>query len=134
MSYRFWLFVTGFTGLLAIAAGSYGAHVLRSDGFSADVKTFETGVIYHGLHVLALFGVTAMLAITDGKRAAFGTWALQIAAFAFLAGIILFSGGLYVQTTGVIAANPRIVPYGGLLLMIGWAALATSAFGLRREA
>ncbi|MDZ4791395.1 MAG: DUF423 domain-containing protein [Hyphomicrobiales bacterium] len=133
MSYRFWLFLTGILGLLAIAAGSYGAHVLRSDGFSASVKNFETGVIYHGLHVMALFGVTAMLAITDGKRAALATWALQIAAFAFVAGIILFSGGLYAQTTGVIAVSPRIVPYGGLLLMIGWAALASSAFGLRRS-
>lgn len=133
MSHRFWLFITGCMGLLAIVAGSYGAHVLRSDGFSVGVKNFETGVMYHGLHVLALFGVTAMLAITDGKRGAFATWTLQIAAFAFILGIILFSGGLYAQTTGVIAANPRIVPYGGLLLMIGWASLAASAFGLRRS-
>ncbi len=133
MSYRFWLFVTGVMGMLAVVAGSYGAHVLRSDGFSASVKTFETGVMYHGLHALALLGVTAMLAITDGKRAAFAAWALQIAAFAFVAGILLFSGGLYAQTTGAIAISPRVVPYGGLLLMIGWAALAVSAFGLRRE-
>jgi uncharacterized membrane protein YgdD (TMEM256/DUF423 family) len=129
---RLWLFIAGVLGVAAIAAGLFGAHVLRTDGFSIGVKNFETGVMYHGFHVLAILGVAAMLGISEGRRRAFAAWTLHAAGVAFAIGVVLFSGGLYAQTTGAIEANPRIVPYGGLMFVIGWAALAISAFGVRR--
>jgi uncharacterized membrane protein YgdD (TMEM256/DUF423 family) len=73
------------------------------------------------------------LAATEGRRNAWTAWTLQIAAFAFLGGILYFSCGIYVQASQDFQSNARIVPMGGMLFMLGWVSLALSAFGFRRE-
>jgi uncharacterized membrane protein YgdD (TMEM256/DUF423 family) len=56
---------------------------------------------------------------------------LNLAAVAFLAGIALFSGGIYYHVLKGVPPSAPIVPAGGLAFMVGWAALALSAFGYR---
>ena len=84
MSGRFWIFIAAILGGLAVAAGAIGSHALV-DAASADAKRiFSTGQHYHALHALALLGVGIVLLQSEGRRARFATWFLQVAALAFL--------------------------------------------------
>jgi uncharacterized membrane protein YgdD (TMEM256/DUF423 family) len=128
MSGRFWIFIAALLGGVAVAAGAIGAHAL-GDAVSSETKSiFSTGQQYHALHALALLAVGIGLLQSEGRRALFSTWSLQVAALAFLIGILCFSGGIYVQVAEGFGAG--IVPLGGFSFMIGWAAFAIGALGL----
>jgi uncharacterized membrane protein YgdD (TMEM256/DUF423 family) len=134
MVYRLWLFLAGLAGGTAVMAGAYGAHALNGvTTFSAPVKIYEIGALYHAVHAIALTLTAVLLAATEGRRGFFANLMLNLAALAFLAGIILFSGGIYYQILrGGFDTGSPIVPAGGFLFIGGWAALALSAFGFRR--
>jgi uncharacterized membrane protein YgdD (TMEM256/DUF423 family) len=132
MAFRIWLFLASLSAITAVLAGAYGAHALGgATTYSTFTKIYETGQLYHALHSIALLGVAVLLAATEGARNAFGTWALNIAAVAFLLGMVLFSGGIYHQVINSVQSGVPIVPAGGGLFLLGWAALALSAFGFR---
>lgn len=132
--YRLWLFLAGVSGATAVLAAAHGAHALGGmTTFSSSVKIFETGTLYHIVHSLALMLTAILLAATEGRRGAFAAWLLNIAALAFVLGIVLFSGGVYYQVLRGVQANVPIVPAGGIAFVIGWTALALSAFGFRGQ-
>jgi uncharacterized membrane protein YgdD (TMEM256/DUF423 family) len=132
MSFRFWLFVAGISALLSIAAAAHGAHALnRVALFPTAAKIYDTAQLFHMAHAIALLAVAVLLGATEDRRTVWGDWMLQIAAFAFLAGMALFSGGIYYHVLKGIEPSIPIVPAGGVSFMIGWAALALSAFGFR---
>lgn len=133
MSFRFWLFVAGISAAAAVLAGAYGAHALATLA-ALDKEIYQTGQLYHLLHSMALFGVAGLMAATDGRRNALATWLTQIAAIAFVVGMLLFSGGIYFHILMGVKANAPLVPAGGMSLTLGWTALALSAFGFRRSA
>ena len=131
MSGRFWIFIAAILGGLAVAAGAIGSHALV-DAANTDAKRiFSTGQHYHALHALALVGVGIVLLQSEGRRARFATWFLQVAALAFLIGIVCFSGGIYVQVARGLSSSAEIVPLGAISFMVGWAAFAIGALGLR---
>jgi uncharacterized membrane protein YgdD (TMEM256/DUF423 family) len=130
MSARFWIFIAAILGGLAVAAGAIGAHALVDASTDAK-RIFSTGQQYHSLHALALLGVGIVLLQSEERRARFATWCLQIAALAFLLGIFCFSGGIYAQIAKGLSSSAGIVPLGGISFMVGWAALAIAALGLR---
>ena len=135
MAFRIWLFVAGVSAVLAVLAAAHGAHALGSMGLlTGALKSYEIAQNFHMLHSLALFGVAILFAATDDRRSGWATLMLHIAAAAFLAGILLFSGGIYHQVLKSVEAGVPIVPVGGVSFMIGWAALAVSAFGFRGAA
>jgi uncharacterized membrane protein YgdD (TMEM256/DUF423 family) len=80
---------------------------------------------------LALLAVGIVLLQSEGRRTLFSTWSLQVAAMAFLIGILCFSGGIYVQVAEGFSSSAGIVPLGGFSFMIGWAAFAIGALCLR---
>jgi len=80
---------------------------------------------------LALLAVGLVLFTSKGLRAQFASWFLQIAAVAFLIGILCFSGGIYVQVARGLSSSGGIVPLGGIAFLAGWAAFAIGALGLR---
>lgn len=128
MSYRFWVFAAATLGMLGVLAGSVGAHALL--GYPAEAKrVFDTALQYHIMHVPALLAV-AWLASLDARRRAASGWLTQIAGMAFIAGIALFSGVLYLRTVSGLSIGLPLPPIGGLLLIIGWVAMALAAFGL----
>lgn len=112
-------------GALAVLLGAFGAHGLK-ERLSADaLAAYETGVRYQFYHALALL-LCAVLARqgVEGTRAAAICW---------LAGMVLFSGSIYLLSTravtglsGVEWLGP-ITPLGGLLLTAGWILLAVAA-------
>jgi uncharacterized membrane protein YgdD (TMEM256/DUF423 family) len=122
---KFWLIVGAICGFTAVAFGAFGAHGIAATASSADLAAFETGARYHMYHSLALLAV-AWLA----SRQTAPTRAIAVAGWAFVAGIVLFSGSLYVLGITGSRALVWITPVGGVAFLIGWAALAASA--LRR--
>ena len=114
-----WLAVAALNGLLAVAAGAFAAHGLEqagADGRAAELA--RLGAQYQMWHALAMLGVR----LTGGGRRVCGL---------FLAGIVLFSGSLYGLALGAPRPVAFVTPFGGLALLLGWAALAARALGLR---
>jgi uncharacterized membrane protein YgdD (TMEM256/DUF423 family) len=129
---RFWIFLGAIFGGLAVAAGAVGAHALPdSAALAVPLRIYNTGQLYHAIHALALIGTGLALLHVEGKEAGFAKWPLQIAAFAFTAGIVCFSGGIYMQVAEGFTSSAGIVPFGGVSFLAGWAALAIGALGLR---
>ncbi len=130
--FRLWLFIAGLSGAAAVLAGAYGSHALFPVGtFSIEADTFHTGQLYHLVHSIALAGVAALMAATDGRRRLWAAVFVNASALAFVAGILFFAGGIYFHTLSGEPAG-RIVPAGGIAFTIGWAALTLSVFGYRR--
>lgn len=106
------------SGFLAVAIGAFGAHGLESVLTPESMRTYQTGVQYHFYHSLALFGVAILSAQTEPARL------MSIAGWSFVAGILLFSGSLYVLSVTGIRWLGAITPLGGVAFLIGWGSLA----------
>ncbi|MBI1387773.1 MAG: DUF423 domain-containing protein [bacterium] len=108
----------GFTG---VALGAFAAHGLK-DKLDADLLTiFEVGVRYQMVHALAL--LAAAWAATR-----FPGGAANAAGWCFVFGTLIFSGSLYILALSGIRWLGAITPIGGVLYLIGWAALFYAAW------
>ncbi len=114
-----------FLALLAVMAGAFGAHGLRSLVSERGLEVFQTAVTYQMYHSIALV-LVALLAGQGLPRKLLG-WSAGF----FLAGILLFSGSLYLLVLTDIRWIGPVTPLGGVCFMVGWALLITS--GLRRN-
>ncbi len=104
---------------LAVGLGAFGAHALR-DRLSSDMLTiFEVGVRYHMYHALGLLAVAWAISRWPEKN-------LNAAGWAFIVGIIIFSGSLYILSITGMRWLGAITPIGGLAFLIGWAILVWS--------
>lgn len=118
----------GILGFLAVALGAFGAHGLRArfgalpDG-AVRLEWWTTAAHYHLVHALAL----AIVALVASRSSSV---AVGIAAVAFVVGILLFSGSLYLMTLTGVRALGAVTPFGGLGFLVGWASLAVVAWGL----
>lgn len=122
---RTFLTLAGVFGFLAVALGAFGAHGLERaladlPDSAKRMAWWETAAHYHLVHAVAL-GLAAWAASRSPSTAA------TVSGFAFVAGILIFSGSLYVMTVTGIRWLGAITPIGGLAFMVGWAALAISA-------
>jgi len=118
LSKRF-LWIGSLLGMLAVILGAFGAHGLEKVA-GADVRMlqrFHTGVEYQFYHALALL-IVGML-----RRWLTHPW-LDYAAYAFIGGIILFSGSLYLYVLTGATAIAMITPIGGVAFILGWLLLA----------
>jgi uncharacterized membrane protein YgdD (TMEM256/DUF423 family) len=103
--------------LIAVALGAFGAHGLEGRVSPDRVETFRTGVEYQMYHALALLIVGWAAAQDWGPL-------LHWAGYCFAAGIVIFSGTLYLLVltdTGWLGA---ITPLGGVAFIVGWGLLA----------
>ncbi|HEY7768941.1 DUF423 domain-containing protein [Longimicrobium sp.] len=115
MNRTFWILGCTFA-LLAVGAGAFGAHALRARLTPDLLAVWETAARYQMYHALALL----VVAFAVG-RAAGGGWAL--AGWLFTAGIVVFSGSLYVLALSGVRWLGAITPLGGLCFLAGWVAL-----------
>lgn len=111
---RFSIIAGSAAGFLAVALGAFAAHGLQPSMAPQAEAWIDTGLRYHGLHALALLAVGLL------PRA--NLWS-RVAAWSFLLGILLFSGLLYAMAFTSLSDLGAMVPVGGLLLLLGWAAL-----------
>jgi uncharacterized membrane protein YgdD (TMEM256/DUF423 family) len=109
-------------GALGVVLGAFGAHALRGSIEPRLMETFQTAVQYQLIHALALLLVSLTMGWL-GQSLSF-----EISAYAFMAGIILFSGSLF----GLVLTEMRwlgpVTPLGGFCLIVGWLALLVGGF------
>ena len=107
-------------GFIAVAFGAFGAHALKARLSGEMLAIWKTANEYHFYHALALLlvGVLARQMPMPGLNAAAGC---------FLAGVLVFSGSLYLLALTDTRWLGAITPIGGLLVLAGWAWLAWSA-------
>ncbi|ERJ19561.1 Putative membrane protein [Salinisphaera shabanensis E1L3A] len=104
-------------GLIGVLLGAFGAHALASK-LSADLQAiWHTAVQYQFYHALALLAVG--LLARQGMAGA----SMMTATVCFALGTLIFSGSLYVLAFSGIRWLGAITPIGGVLLIVGWAAL-----------
>ena len=112
-----WLYVAAAAGALGVALGAFGAHALRGRLAPELLAAWQTGVLYHLLHSVALLAL-ALFASASGRS-------VRLPALLFSAGIALFSGSLYLlSAAGQRWAGP-LTPLGGLCFIAGWLSLLT---------
>lgn len=115
-----WFVVGALAGALGVILGAFGAHALKSRVGADLLAVFETGVRYQMYHALALLAVGVV-----AQRAP-GSW-IQAAGWLFVAGIVIFSGSLYLMTFTGARWLGAVTPFGGLAFILGWIALALAA-------
>jgi uncharacterized membrane protein YgdD (TMEM256/DUF423 family) len=119
MTRTFWILGCVF-GFLGVAAGAFGAHALRGRVDAELLPVFETAARYQMYHALALLAVSL-----GSARAAGGAW--TAAGWLFTAGIVVFSGSLYLMTFTGHRWLGAVTPIGGVCFLAGWVALALAA-------
>lgn len=100
-----------------VALGAFGAHALKARATEEMLTVWQTAVQYHLLHALALFGI-GLLARQPAEIS------VSIPAALMLAGVLLFSGSLYVLVLSGTRAFGMITPFGGVAFIAGWLWLA----------
>ena len=110
--------------------GAFAAHALRDRISDHSLATFETGVRYQFYHTLALIGIALIMKENDNRN-------IRLAAWFFIAGIILFCFSLYFLAIlqAAVSADYKwigmITPIGGVALISGWLFLLISVSKIR---
>ncbi|MAO40490.1 MAG: hypothetical protein CMK70_09770 [Pseudohongiella sp.] len=112
--------IAAINGFLAVALGAFAAHGLRARLPEDLLAVFQTGVQYHMYHALALFGV-GLLCMQYGESTL-----LRASGWAFVVGIVIFSGSLYILSLSGIRWLGAITPIGGVAFLTGWLLLAAA--------
>ncbi len=112
-----WLRIAGILMFLGVALGAFGSHALKSklDAFSFDV--FKTAVMYHLIHAMGIFVVAYLTSMSKDPK-------IQWAGIFLVAGIILFSGSLYLLAVTGQKWLGAITPLGGLCFLAAWLLIA----------
>jgi uncharacterized membrane protein YgdD (TMEM256/DUF423 family) len=113
---------------LNVMLGAFGAHSLKTLLTEKKIATFRTATDYLGYHALGLIAIGILILVLNEELRT----KLQRSAQWISAGIILFSGSLYVLTFDGPRFFGPITPLGGLCFMIGWFTLAISLFKYSR--
>jgi len=111
---------------LAVAAGAFGAHGLETRVTAERLEVFETAARYQMYHALAL--LLAGVLLRSGRGSA---RLIRWSGLLMLAGVLLFSGSLYVLVLTDTSWLGAVTPFGGVLFLIAWALLALAFCGPR---
>lgn len=117
---RRWAMFGALAMALAVALGAFGAHGLRGRIGDDLLAIWETGARYHAYHALGLFAAAFVQSrATRPRRVAVAAWLL-------IAGIVLFSGSLYVLAATGQRWLGAVTPFGGASWIAAWVLLATA--------
>jgi uncharacterized membrane protein YgdD (TMEM256/DUF423 family) len=120
---QIFLGIAAILGGISVAAGAFASHALKEKLTERALQIFETGARYEMYHALALLIVALLL-----SRAEAAQMPLTVAGFAFISGILIFSGSLYALSLTGIKWLGAIAPLGGVAFLVGWGCLAVAAF------
>lgn len=121
MPHRLAWAIMALSGFIMVMAGAFGAHGLEGRVPARLLEAFETGVRYQAWHTLALFAMLIWRQVMPVRGQSVTLWLWG-------AGIVLFSGSLYVLALTGMRGLGMVTPVGGLLLMAGWLSLAVTAW------
>jgi uncharacterized membrane protein YgdD (TMEM256/DUF423 family) len=122
-----WTVIGSILMALAVAAGAFGAHGLRSRLDAYSLSVYEKAVFYHFIHAIGIL-LIALLARTDAISPA----GQGRAAGLLLVGVLIFSGSLYALSISGVRILGAITPVGGIAFIAGWLLLAYEATRVRR--
>lgn len=127
-SSRLFIRIAALSGALAVALGAFGAHGLKPVLTEYQLAIYEKGVHYQFYHTLAL--MAAALLMNGNNNARY----LRLSGWFFTAGILCFSGSLYLLACRDIMAVPvavlgPVTPLGGVCFIAGWVLLLLSVKG-----
>jgi uncharacterized membrane protein YgdD (TMEM256/DUF423 family) len=118
---RAFLILACVLGFLGVAFGAFGSHALRARLSPERIAQFETGVRYQLWHALALFVVVWLRTVGPDRSTE------SLAGVLLVAGVVLFSGSLYLLAVTGVRRWGAVTPIGGLCLLAAWASLAVAA-------
>ena len=124
--FNLFLTIAALLGGLAVAGGAFASHALKDQLSERMLAVFETGIRYQMYHALALLGVGLLLSRAEGGNA----W-LATAGWAFVAGVLIFSGSLYGLSLSGVKILGAITPLGGVAFIVGWGCLAAACLTLK---
>jgi len=119
--HRVWIVLGGLAGLTGVGMAAATAH-----GFGPRLGPAALGWVHSGVEMQMWHGLALLLCGIRAERGGKGHWA----AACFALGILAFSGGLYARALLGFRAT-GIIPFGGMLLMLGWLLLTFSALHRR---
>lgn len=108
------------SGFIGVAAGAFGAHGLKNHVDPALLPIWHTAVLYQLIHTLAILMLVGLAAHINES-------ALRWTGRLFAAGIVIFSGSLYVLVLTNVKWLGAVTPIGGLCFLAGWLCLALAA-------
>lgn len=114
--------LVGFAAISLLAAtllGAYASHGMRAAP-AETVDAVRTAVAFQFYHGLALLAVPLLSAHLARRWAAAAGWL-------FVAGTLLFCGGIYASYLLGVSGASRVAPIGGISFAAGWAAVAIAA-------
>ena len=106
---------------LAVVLGAFGSHALKDKISVYSLEIYKTGVLYHFIHGIGLFIVAWLSTVSSDPK-------IHYAGLFFMAGVVLFSGSLYLLSVTDIKWLGMITPIGGLCFLAGWAFIIYSKF------
>jgi len=129
MNRRF-LVAGAFLGLVAVILGAFAAHGLKGAISGESLGSFETGVRFQMYH--------ALLLLIIGSLKSFSGRSWNAIFYLICIGTILFSGSIYLLSTGSMSgldfsSIALLTPLGGGLLIIAWIILLLKFIKLKKE-
>jgi uncharacterized membrane protein YgdD (TMEM256/DUF423 family) len=117
------LILAGFLGFTGVTLGAFGAHRLAHILSPRMLEIYKTGIVYHLIHSVAILSIALV-----GKEKLFK------AAYVMIAGIVLFSGSLYLYSQSEFNFFAMVTPVGGICFLIGWLLIVFEAFRMKKNA
>ncbi|GIU18920.1 MULTISPECIES: DUF423 domain-containing protein [unclassified Shewanella] len=115
------LLLAALSGFIAVALGAFGAHGLKNVAPPDLIAIFNLGVEYQFYHTFALIAVAFS-----------GHWLksrlLDWAGYLFIAGMVLFSGSLYLYALIGAKWTGPVTPMGGVCFLLGWLFIAVAVW------
>lgn len=106
---------------LAVALGAFGAHGLKDRLDAHYLDIWKTGVTYQMFHAAGILVIGLLL--SKAAASSLFTWS----GWLMLAGIILFSGSLYLLSLTKIGPLGAITPIGGVCFLAAWVLMIIGA-------
>lgn len=122
MSAKIFLLLGSLNAMLAVILGAFGAHALKAKLGSELLTVYQTAVQYHFYHALGLLTIGVLILLMPTNTL------LKYSGGVMLAGIVLFSGSLYLLSVTGLRGLGAITPVGGLCFIAGWLLLAIAVW------
>lgn len=123
---KIFLVIASILGGLSVVAGSFASHALKEKLSQYSLDIFQTGARLQMYHSLALLMVAFLLIIEELPQSL-----MVVAGYAFITGIVIFSGSLYALSITGIKWLGAITPIGGVVLIVGWSCMAIAGWNLK---
>ncbi len=107
---------------LGVSLGAFGAHALKGRVTVEMLAVWQTAVLYHLVHALGLILVGILIHLMPQASL------LRVSGWLLCAGVLLFSGSLYLLVLSGIKQFGMVTPIGGVAFLVGWLLVAWAAW------